>query len=56
MDEAGFEREAFADVAEVQHKSLAALDIITINILDNVSSSGIAASRDRGSTLKGAKV
>jgi hypothetical protein len=30
MDEAGFEREAFADVVEVQQELLAALDNITI--------------------------
>jgi len=56
VDEAGFEREAFADVTEVQQESLAALDSITLNILDNVSSSGTTASSHRGSTLKGAKV
>ena len=30
MDEAGFEREALADIAEVQQESLATLDSITI--------------------------
>jgi len=50
----------FADFAEVQRESLAALGSISVEVLDNVSSSGsgagIAASSHRGSTLKGTKV
>jgi hypothetical protein len=50
----------FANVAEIQRESLAALDRFLLKILDNVSRSGniegIAVSSHTGSTLKGTKV
>jgi hypothetical protein len=50
----------FADVAEVQRESLTVLDIISVDVLNNVSSSGsgawITASSHRGTNLKGTKV
>ena len=55
-----FKWRRFANVAEIQQESLAALDSISVEILDNVSSSGIVAgiavSSHRGGTLKGTKV
>jgi hypothetical protein len=47
----------FADVAEVQRESLAALDSISVEDFRNVSSSGSSTvSSHRGSTLKRTKV